>query len=297
MADPAAFTKFVPGLDFLQGLVKRGAGGVPSMSQWIAPTLDPAEIDKRIGELRTVQFWLEQNAKLIAASIQALEVQRMTLSTLQTMNLPLSALREAMTLTPPSADAFAAAAAVPAAAPAGRAAPAGSRDDAHEADRSDDAPDDDEPPQAAPRAARATGAARGSRKARAGGAKAGAAASGIDPMQWWGALTQQFGELAARAIKDVPGLSAAADAVAAARTGPDAAGGAHAGDAGAAAAPRAARSRAGGAGASAKSGKRPSAGARSAAGKGGTGGKGGKGGKGGTKGRVRARRARTDARR
>ena len=100
MADPAAFTKFVPGLDFLQGLVKRGAGGVPSMSQWIAPTLDPAEIDKRIGELRTVQFWLEQNAKLIAASIQALEVQRMTLSTLQTMNLPLSALREAMTLTP-----------------------------------------------------------------------------------------------------------------------------------------------------------------------------------------------------
>lgn len=211
MADPAAFTKFVPGLDFLQGLVKRGAGGVPSMSQWIAPTLDPAEIDKRIGELRTVQFWLEQNAKLIAASIQALEVQRMTLSTLQTMNLPLSALREAMTLTPPSADAFAAAAAVPAAAPAGRAAPAGSRDDAHEPDRSDDEPDEDQPPQAAPRAARATGAARGSRKARAGGAKAGAAASGIDPMQWWGALTQQFQQIATQTLREAARAMPAAE--------------------------------------------------------------------------------------
>lgn len=286
MADSAAFSRFVPGLDFLQGLVKRGAGGVPSMSQWIAPTLDPAEIDKRIGELRTVQFWLEQNAKLIAASIQALEVQRMTLSTLQTMNLPLSALREAMTLTPPSADAFAAA--VPAAAPAGRAATASSRDDADAPDRSDDEPDDDEPPQATPRTARA---ARASRKATAASAKAGAAASGIDPMQWWGALTQQFGELAARAIKDVPGLSAAADAVAAARGGPEAAGGVQAGDTGAAAAPRTARSRAGGAGASVKAGKRPSAGAgvkRGAA---------GKGGKGSTTRRTRARRARTDARR
>ena len=33
------------------------------MSQWIAPTLDPEELDKRIEDLRTVQFWLEQNAQ------------------------------------------------------------------------------------------------------------------------------------------------------------------------------------------------------------------------------------------
>ena len=60
---------------------------MPSVGQWIAPTLDPAEIDKRIEELRTVQFWLEQNARMLAATIQALEVQRMTLSTLKTMNV------------------------------------------------------------------------------------------------------------------------------------------------------------------------------------------------------------------
>ena len=73
-----ALTKLVPGFEFLQGLVKNAGAAMPSVGQWIAPTLDPAEIDKRIEELRTVQFWLEQNARMLAATIQALEVQRMT---------------------------------------------------------------------------------------------------------------------------------------------------------------------------------------------------------------------------
>ena len=88
------FAKMVPGFDFLQGLMKGASAGLPNMSQWIAPTLSPEEIDKRIEELRTVQFWLEQNAKLLGTTIQALEVQRMTLSTLQTMNMPLAELRK-----------------------------------------------------------------------------------------------------------------------------------------------------------------------------------------------------------
>ena len=86
----------VPGFDFLQGLMKNAGAALPGMGQWIAPTLDPEELDKRIEELRTVQFWLEQNARLLATTIQALEVQRMTLSTLQTMNLPLADLSEAL---------------------------------------------------------------------------------------------------------------------------------------------------------------------------------------------------------
>ena len=68
------------------------------MGQWIAPTLDPEELEKRIEELRTVQFWLEQNARMLGATIQALEVQRMTLSTLKTMNVPMGDLRDALTL-------------------------------------------------------------------------------------------------------------------------------------------------------------------------------------------------------
>ena len=51
-----ALTKLVPGFEFLQGLVKNAGAAMPSVGQWIAPTLDPAEIDKRIEELRTVQF-------------------------------------------------------------------------------------------------------------------------------------------------------------------------------------------------------------------------------------------------
>src|SRR6476660_10245949 len=96
MADTASFAKLVPGFDFLQGLVKNAGAALPSIGQWVAPTLNPEELEKRIEELRTVQFWLEQNARMLGATIQALEVQRMTLSTLQTMNVQMDDLREAL---------------------------------------------------------------------------------------------------------------------------------------------------------------------------------------------------------
>jgi hypothetical protein len=44
------------------------------------------ELDKRIEELKAVQFWLDQNAMALKATIQALEVQKMTLATLKGMN-------------------------------------------------------------------------------------------------------------------------------------------------------------------------------------------------------------------
>ena len=165
MAAANDLAKMVPGFEFLQNLMK-GAGaaipGVQGFGQWIAPTLDPEELDKRIQELKTVQFWLEQNARLLGTTIQALEVQRMTLSTLQTMNLPMADLREALKARAPA----------PAAAP-------------------EEGPtDDDEAPAPPPRRA----AARKEAKA--------AAPAAIVPLQWWGALTQQFTDLAAKAVKD-----------------------------------------------------------------------------------------------
>ena len=157
MPGPTDFTKLVPGFDFLQSLMKGAGQALPSMNQWIAPTLDPVELEKRIEQLRTVQFWLEQNAKLLAASIQALEVQRMTLATLKTMNVPLDSMRDAFKLTPQAAP------------PAPPAPPATSAPAASPALESVPAP---------------------------------APASAVDPMQWWGALTQQFTELASNAMKD-----------------------------------------------------------------------------------------------
>src|SRR5436190_6079011 len=109
MADAPAFTKLVPGFDFLQGLVKNAGSALPNIGQWVAPTLNPEELEKRIEELRTVQFWLEQNARMLGATIQALEVQRMTLSTLKTMNVQMDDLRESLTIRMPPAAAPAAA--------------------------------------------------------------------------------------------------------------------------------------------------------------------------------------------
>ena len=159
------FANMVPGFDFLQNLVKSAGAAMPGVGQWIAPTLDPEALEKRIGELRTVQFWLEQNARLLGTTIQALEVQRMTLTTLKSMNVSLGDLTESLKIKLPEA-----APPAPAAAPAPAPAPA-----------------------SAPAQAGADSAAAAAPVVPAGV---------IDPMQWWGALTQQFSELAATAMKD-----------------------------------------------------------------------------------------------
>jgi hypothetical protein len=177
-----SFTKFVPGFEFLQGLVKNAGSALPGIGQWVAPTLNPEELSKRIEELRTVQFWLEQNARMLAATIQALEVQRMTLSTLQTMNVPLAQLRDSLKL--PEATAWPA---VPpeimaAAAPVAQAAA-----------------------QSAVKTATKTAKVAAKTVKTAGEAAKSAAANpaaAVDPTQWWTALSQQFTQLATSAMKD-----------------------------------------------------------------------------------------------
>lgn len=140
-----AFGKLVPGFDFLQNLAASAAKGqaqplpqMPDLGHWVAPTLNLEDIDKRIGELKAVQFWLDQNAIALKATIQALEVQKMSLSALKSMNFNLG------------------------------------------------------------------GGIGGAEQGQAKAAKATAASKGqIDPLQWWGALTQQFQTIAAGAMKDM----------------------------------------------------------------------------------------------
>lgn len=102
------FAQFVPGFDFLQNLAKGAAtGGMPQMpglSNWIAPTLSVEELDKRISELRAVMFWLEQNGKALQATIQALEVQKMTLATLKGMDVTMADMAEALKVKMPTAE-------------------------------------------------------------------------------------------------------------------------------------------------------------------------------------------------
>lgn len=164
MIDTNAFAKLVPGFDFLNNLMQGAGEAAPAMGQWVAPTLNPDELEKRISELKTLQFWLEQNARMMGMTVQALEVQRMTLSTLKSMNLPMADLRSALSIATPPASAPPAAAAEPA--------------------RSEAAPEPAAEAEAAP------------------------AKPAVDPMQWWGALTRQFTELATKAMQDSSAIAA-----------------------------------------------------------------------------------------
>jgi len=183
MSDIPNFAKLVPGFDFLEGLVKNAGSALPSMGQWVAPTLNPEELQKRIDELKTVQFWLEQNARMLGTTIQALEVQRMTLSTLKTMNVQMTDLREAMKV-PPVAPAAAGGFGADALMQAAKNAMSGVTGLAKQAVA-------DPPPAAAP-----------AQKAGAAEPPAVETAGVVDPMQWWSALTKQFTQLAATAMQD-----------------------------------------------------------------------------------------------
>ena len=175
----SGFGKFIPGFDFLQNLAKGASETLPQMpnlSNWVAPTLNLEELERRIGELKAVHFWLEQNSKALGATIQALEVQKMTLATLRGMNFNMGEVANALKLKP--ADTLFGGA------------------KAQEAS-----------PVAAPETAAATARPKAVRKsAKSADQPAGGV---VDPLQWWGALTQQFQQIASGAMKDAAAQSAA----------------------------------------------------------------------------------------
>jgi hypothetical protein len=173
----SGFGKFVPGFDFLQNLAKGATQNIPQMpnlANWIAPTLNVEELEKRIEELKTVHFWLEQNSKALGATVQALEVQKMTLATLKGMNFNIGDMANALKLK--AADTvFSGVQRV--------------TDKAASTAQS-----------ISEVAADAQAVAKRVRKAAKPAATA--AAGMVDPMQLWGSLTQQFQQIATSAMKD-----------------------------------------------------------------------------------------------
>lgn len=204
MSDPTpafGFGKFVPGFEFLQDLansaVKGAAQGMPqipqlpNLSNWVAPTINVEELDKRITELKAVQFWLDQNANALKATIQALEVQKMTLATLQGMNFNMGDVANAFKLK--AADTVVSSVQKVTETAAGAAGTVSGV--------------------ASGMASMASDAVKASKRPSAAKSKgAGTAKSGIpgvvDPLQWWGALSQQFQHIAAAAMKDAARHSA-----------------------------------------------------------------------------------------
>lgn len=53
---------------------------VPGMAM---PTLDPAEVEKRIADLKSVETWLGMNLNMVRMAIQGLEVQKMALTAMK----------------------------------------------------------------------------------------------------------------------------------------------------------------------------------------------------------------------
>ncbi|MBI2751299.1 MAG: hypothetical protein HYX43_18700 [Burkholderiales bacterium] len=172
--DTTGFGKFVPGFDFLQNIAKGASSNIPQMpnlGNWVAPTLNVEELEKRIDELKAVHFWLEQNSRALGATIQALEVQKMTLATLKGMNFNIGDVANALKL---------------------KAAESVQTGVQRVTER------------ATSTAKTISDVATGSGSST--GAKVSKAAAGmgslVDPLQLWGSLTQQFQQIAAGAFKE-----------------------------------------------------------------------------------------------
>ena len=176
------FGKFVPGYDFLQSIAKGASGGIPQMpnlGNWVAPTLNVEELDKRIEELKGVHFWLEQNSRALGATIQALEVQKMTLNTLKGMNFNIGDVANALKL---------------------KAADSVYSGVQRVSERAANT---------AKTIADAANSKEKTGKSRKSPSAASAVAGLVDPLQLWGSLTQQFQHIAANALKEASAKTAA----------------------------------------------------------------------------------------
>ena len=176
-AQNAGFGKYVPGFDFLQSLAKGATSSIPQMpnlANWVAPTLNVEELEKRIDELKAVHFWLEQNSKALGATIQALEVQKMTLATLKGMNFNMGDVANALKLK--AADSVASGV---------------------------QRVTDTAASTAKTISSVASGAGAMAKSVRGGARKPATGVSAlVDPLQLWGSLTQQFQQIAASAMKE-----------------------------------------------------------------------------------------------
>jgi hypothetical protein len=175
-SDPLAFTKLIPGFDFMRQFAQAATGknAIPNLAEWAAPTANIQEIDKRIVNLKAVQGWLEQNVQVLRATVQALEIQKMTLGVLQGMNLNQADIAKAF------------AASGQATGPAGSDALAQASENAGTAAATDTTH---------PVSGAAQSAASAAHKTIPTSAK-------TDPLQWWEALTRQFQTIAANALRE-----------------------------------------------------------------------------------------------
>ncbi len=69
-------------LEFVRNMWSNMGFTLPGM---VTPTLDADELEQRITDMKAVEGWLRMNLNMLQASIQGLEVQAATLSTIRAM--------------------------------------------------------------------------------------------------------------------------------------------------------------------------------------------------------------------
>lgn len=69
-------------LNFMRNMWGNMGFSLPGM---VAPTFDVDELDKRIKDMKAVEGWLRMNLSMLQMTIQGLEMQRTTVSTVQAM--------------------------------------------------------------------------------------------------------------------------------------------------------------------------------------------------------------------
>ena len=174
----AAMTETFDFVKNLWGGMGNSGMAIPGM---VMPTLSAEEVDKQIKDLKAVESWLSVNMNMLRGTIQALEVQSATITTLRTMGENFSA-------------AVAPEKAIKKPAPF-YSAPAPEPEDEDE--------DDDEEEVAREEAAAARRKSRDALKAefKSEPAKPAQAPKGAaDPAQWWNQLQEQFKQAVSTAM-------------------------------------------------------------------------------------------------
>jgi len=70
-------------LGFMRNMWGNMGFSLPGM---VTPTFDLDELDKKIKDMKAVEGWLRMNLSMLQMTIQSLEMQRTTVSTVQTMS-------------------------------------------------------------------------------------------------------------------------------------------------------------------------------------------------------------------
>ncbi len=180
-----------------------GPGGLAS-SLPMAPPMNLEDLDRRIAELRSVENWLRMNLSMLSSTIQGMEVQRSTISTLRAFvdsaaNLDMGAFHDSSAASPLEVVLGLKPAPKSASKPAAASASAAGDGKA--------------------KGAQAAGAEEQQQAAAPGMSEQMGAAAQSASKAWWDLLQQQFNQIAAATAASMPAAPAGADAAAKAKPG------------------------------------------------------------------------------